>query len=505
MKRKSILLMIFIFIVIFSIIIIKPIENLDELWNYNTARAISEGLVPYKDISMITTPLLPMITAVFLKVIANEIIVSRIFTVFICTGIIYTVYKILKLLLKEENICLICTSLIGILFSSIFSIDYNFLVLLIALIILYNELKTITYEKNIKSNKKIDIILGILSGLAICTKQSIGITLSIVVVGYKLLFVENKNQFKEYIKIAITRTVGIFIPIFILFIYLIVTNSICDFIDYAILGISTFSNKISYLELLNSNKIIIKVLSIIVPITIIINALYIIFLAILKKKNTNLNNILTLFAYSLSIIIVMYPISDEIHFLIGSLITIISLIYLIYIVLSKLYNKINLNKKKFIYKTITIIISILLFSVITTVSINNLYKYINLNKNTTIEHFKYINIPEYLQKRINEIDEYILEQEYKGNTVYILDAEAAVYMIPINKYNKNYDMFLKGNLGINGEEKIIEKIKNKKENEIILIKNSKLSVNWQTPKNIVQEVRKELELVGGISIYEVYR
>lgn len=503
MKNKNILLIIFIFIVVFSIIIIKPIENLDELWNYNTARAISEGLVPYKDISMITTPLLPMITAIFLKFVANEVIISRILIAFIWTGILFTIYKILKNVIKEDNTCLIFTFLIGILCRDIYCIDYNITVLLLALIILYNELKNINNVQ--KYNKKYDIILGILAGLSICTKQSIGITLSIIFVGYKLLFVENKDQLKQYIKTAITRIVGICIPLFVLFIYLIVTNSICDFIDYAILGISTFSNKISYLELLNSNKITIKMLSIIIPLTIIINALYIIFLIVKKKKNNNLNNILTLFLYSLSIIIVMYPISDEIHFLIGSLITIILLIYDIYVILIKLYIKININKKKFIYKTITIIISILLFALISTISINNLYKYIKIEKNKTIEHFKYINISEHLQKRINEINKYILEQESNGNIVYILDAEAVVYMIPINKYNKNYDMFLKGNLGVNGEEKIIEHIKNKKENEIFLIKNQKLALNWQTPKNILQEVRKELELVGGINIYEIYK
>ena len=94
MKKNDLLIVIFIFITIFSIIIVKPISDLDEIWNYNTARVISEGLIPYKDISMITTPLLPMITAVFLKIIANELIVSRIIAAILWTGILYTVYKI---------------------------------------------------------------------------------------------------------------------------------------------------------------------------------------------------------------------------------------------------------------------------------------------------------------------------------------------------------------------------------------------------------------------------
>ena len=151
MKKKDILKILFIFIIIFSIIIIKPITDLDEIWNYNTARVISEGLKPYKDISMITTPLLPMITAIILKIIANEVIVSRILAAFLWTGILFSTYKILKKLLKEENICLILTVIIGFICRNIYCIDYNVTVLLIALIVLHSELKNIenitSYEK----------------------------------------------------------------------------------------------------------------------------------------------------------------------------------------------------------------------------------------------------------------------------------------------------------------------------------------------------------------------
>ena len=138
-------------------IIIKPISNLDEIWNYNTARAISEGLTPYKDVSMITTPLLPMVTAIFLKLIANEIIVSRILAALLWTGILFTIYKIFTLLIKEENTSLIITALIGILCRDIYCIDYNIVVLFISLVILYQELKE---EKNISGyNKKKDFAL----------------------------------------------------------------------------------------------------------------------------------------------------------------------------------------------------------------------------------------------------------------------------------------------------------------------------------------------------------
>lgn len=157
-NRKNIILFIFIVIAVFSTIIIKPINDLDELWNYNTARAISEGLIPYKDISMITTPLLPMITAVFLKIIANELLISRILVGLLGAGILFTINKILEILIEEENICLICTALIGILLKDVFCIDYNFTVLLIALIILYRELKIQYKNELIILDKKQDFI-----------------------------------------------------------------------------------------------------------------------------------------------------------------------------------------------------------------------------------------------------------------------------------------------------------------------------------------------------------
>lgn len=164
MKKRNILIILFIFIAIFSIIMVKPISDLDEIWNYNTARAVSEGLGPYRDISMITTPLLPMVTAIFLKIIANEVIVSRILAALLWTGILFTTYKIFNCLIKEENTSLICTGLMGILCRNIYCIDYNVAVLFIALIILYQELKNIDNVQ--KLNKKKDFLIRNISWIS---------------------------------------------------------------------------------------------------------------------------------------------------------------------------------------------------------------------------------------------------------------------------------------------------------------------------------------------------
>lgn len=298
---------------------------------------------------------------------------------------------------------------------------------------------------------------------------------------------------------------GILIPLVILFIYLIISGALQDFINYAVLGISTFSNKIPYARLLQSDKIEIKVLSILIPISIMAMVVVLIITKLLKKENENIQKILTILIYSFSIIIVMYPISDEIHFLIGSLISIIGLIYLLSILGKKIYKKINYSKKYKVYKIITLIIWILIFVIILTKAFNNLYKYTKIEKNTEIAHFKYIEIEEGLEQRINNIDNYILEKEQEGKKVYILDAEAAIYMIPINKYNKDYDMFLRGNIGKDGEEGQIEKIKQKEENALYLIRKENLKTNWQTPVNVIEYIRNNLEKIENIEIYNVYK
>lgn len=503
---KNFILFIFIAVMVFSIIAINPISNLDEIWNYNTARAITQNLIPYKDISMITTPLLPMITALFLKLIANEVIVSRVLASVLWGGVLFSIFKILKLLIKEENTCLIITALLGLLFRDCYCIDYNILSLMFSLIILYIELKNI--DKPHFENNKTDFLIGILAGLTVCTKQSIGAILAIIVVGYKIIFVQNKKEFIEYLKTAFKRIIGILIPIILVLIYLIVTNSLQDFINYAVLGISTFSNKIPYAKLMNNDKKEIQILSRIMPFILLAMAVLTIVLQNKKKKENigNIDNkILTMLIYSLSTIIIMYPISDEIHFLIASTITFIGLAYILYLLGIAIYNKINLQSKKKIYKITSLMISIIAIAFIAIKGINNIIEYAKQEKNQTIEHYKNIQISEYLQERINEIDSFILEQEKENKKVYILDAEAAIYMIAINNYNKDYDMFLKGNIGKDGQEGQIQKIKQKFPNEIILIRKKNLQSNWQTPTEVVDYVRENLEFTGEVSIYEVYK
>lgn len=295
------------------------------------------------------------------------------------------------------------------------------------------------------------------------------------------------------------------IPVLVLFLYLIIIGGIKDFINYAVLGIKTFSNSIPYYYLLLEDKIVLRILALVVPMVLFISVFTMIFINLKNKKSKRIDMFTTIFCYSFAILILMYPIADEIHFLLGAFVTIIELIYLLYICISKGYEKINIEKKYKIYKIISLLVWLLIVILVANTTLTRLYTYIKQNKNKELQHYKYVEVKDDMKNNISIINNYILQEEQQGNNVYILDAEAAIYMIPLNRYNKNYDMFLKGNLGKDGEEGIINELKNKDKNNIYMIRHISIEQNWQAPMQVIDYIRNNYRKIGVLKYYEVYK
>lgn len=111
MKNKPLIKDILIYLglatMVSGFIFTQRLDSLDEIWIYNFARGIANGLLPYKDISMIISPLLPMICAVFLKIFGNEMIVLRGVEVLVTAAILFTIYKIMIKLNINKGISLL--------------------------------------------------------------------------------------------------------------------------------------------------------------------------------------------------------------------------------------------------------------------------------------------------------------------------------------------------------------------------------------------------------------
>ena len=543
-KSKRLICNISIFLIIalaIAVVVIpKAIGNLDELWNFNFANNVENGLVPYRDFNMVQTPLLPMVNAIFLAIFGNELIVMRILACLLCAGVLFTFYKILNLLKANKGISLFVVMALFYMLKDYFCMDYNFAVLFVTLIIIYIELRRNLYNKeninateigdtieslntnkscsqsstnketkennktDLKNNKlnnwKTDLILGILAGICIMLKQSTGAIVTIALLGYNLLLVRSKEEFIQYLKSTGIKILGVLIPVTLIFIYLAINGAVDDFWDYCIAGIKTFTNKIPYSRLLDNEKLYIKILSIVAPITFIATFLYSMF----KRNKT----FLIISSLSIASFSASYPIADEVHFLIGilptSIIICVILDFLIKAIvrgISKLINKIS-NREKYIniwleYFLIFMVIGITAWYGYK--SIPNIKDYFANCKND-VKHFANIVITDYTYQKIQAMDYFIKSQD---KPVYILDAEAALYQIPLDIYYKDYDMFLIGNIGSKGEEGQIEKLQ-KDTNKIVIIKSDGVSLNWQNPNKVREYVKQNMDYKYSILYFDVY-
>ena len=417
------------------------------------------------------------------KLFGQELFVMRVASTVLGAGIMLVSFKIFKELKLNIKWSILSSALLFLFIKDSFYIDYNYAILFITLVLIYAELKYKNY------GARYNLLIGLLAGATILLKQSTGIIISVITVIY--LLAEKRD--KQTLKAVTYRVCGVLIPCIILLIYLLATNSVSSFIDYCVLGIGTFKNSISYLKLLRGGDLN-AFLGMIAPVTLVI--LFVVNIVNIKQKKIKSNaSYLILFVYAVAEFTVLYPIADKVHFVIA---TFPSILITLYYICKKIQEIKNIKVSIFIEHFMNII-TISFVGILILQAINDIYLYTQMDK-SVLNHFSNIPISSTLQDRIIEVDEYIKDEE---RDVYILDSEAAVYMIPLDKYNKDFDMFLKGNLGSASEEGQIEKIKNMK-NAVILIKNDKMALNWQTPTKVIEYVKTNLKKIGTVSFFDVY-
>lgn len=495
-KILNSLIIILIFILAGILIFKEQIGDLDELWQYNFATNIANGLIPYKDFNMVSTPFFPFLASIFLTIFSNQLIVMRIFNTLVFAGILAVSYNLFRLLKINNVIGLFFTLLLYFLFYYDLGVEYNYLILLITLITLYIELYNT--EKYGIFNSKYDFWIGMLIGSSIITKHTSGIIVSCVFIFYKLIFIKEKNDFKVIKKIIIYRLLGVLVPCIIFLVYLLLNNALSDFISYAILGISEFSNKVSYFNLFFNKNLLIVFFSFTAPIILMF------FIGMCRYRNHKKNSkIITLMIFSISMFIGTFPIANSGHFIIYGYIGIISTLYLVYHFGKKIIK--SKTSKIFIinFLKLFIILFIALYIKRELSFIFDLYKTNTICKNE-LEHYYGIVIDNETICMIQNIDKFIIDEKEKNNKVLILDSSACFFNIPIDIYNKDYDMFNKGNFGKNGENRIIKEI-SEAENIKYLILKENYSKNWQTPLDIIDYVKNNKVKIGEIEIFDVYQ
>ena len=439
-----------------------PATDLDEVWNYNTANAFAMGLIPYKQVSMITTPLLPMINSIFLKIVFNGIITYRVLMGIVFALIVLFIYLIIRELSSKKLLSYICAFFIGTLLINKFLLDYNYLFLLIVLMIAFLEVRDLKKNENFNFNH--NLCVGLLTGLAFLTKQTIGLLLIIVVIFEVFIYMKKIGfdlKFTKFIKLIGVRIFGMMIPITIFLIYLGVNGAFNDFINYAIKGVKEFSNSIPYYRLLNSTDYKIAIISRLF--IIVYGSLFITFILECVKNKKMKDELINIYILAIGFI------------------------------------KIDVFYKKLLL--IGLLFIIILISFKNAIIERNL----NIKENVLVsfKHYEGIYVPKYLSNRISDVTDKVRLYSNSGRESIIIDAEAAIYDIVLNKYKKNYDMLLIGNIGERGVEKIINEIKDS-HNVYYFVKNPQYALNWQLPEDIIDYIRNNLKYHETVSVFDVY-
>ncbi len=405
---------------------------LDEIWNYGFTYNIANGLIPYKDFNMVITPFYPFLGALFLIIFGKSLLVYHIFNALICTGIFYFMKITLN---KSYYIVYSILLLVSLPNYSLFSI-------LLLYIILYLE-----------DNKKNDFLIGIFIGLTFLTKQNIGI-----------MFILPSILTKKFKKIK-NRTIGFIIPNIIFFLYLIITDSLLSFIDYAFLGLSSFAE----------NNILFSMWGTLTIIAII----YLIYQYMITKDIKVL--------YLLFFQIIAYPIFDTYHVLIPFI-----------PVLGYFLSKLNLVVK------VTQVAFIIFIGIVFAYNINNILNGNNRFPNDT-NVCKMRILDDNTISNIKEVSNYLKENK----DVYIINDKAYVYKlesdIPINKF----DLLNDGNLGKDGDIRLIKEIEYKCREKVctFLMREDEIydDTLTQTNRKIINYINDNYKKVGKIIDLTIYQ
>lgn len=402
----------------------------DSIVNFGFSYGIVNGQIPYKDYNMIIPIFSPLIYAIPLFIYKSSIVfyLTQAFFLTILSKLLY------KLLGNKSYIYLpivfLCfpISIVTAIFPG-----YNFMLFFLVIILIYLEEE--------KSN---DYLIGIILGILILTKHTIGI-----------FFILPSFIYIKQIKKIGKRIIGASIPCIVFVVYLLITHSLSEFIHLAILGLFDFASSNGYVQ--NIFLVIVFFLCV----CICIRYIY-------KNKK----DITGYYIFLLSIM--AYPILDDYHisyFILGCL----------YLVLKT--SSIDLNKTLSYFLLFSLFLSIM-WLFITIYYKEGTYIFKNYN------HYPMRYINKQSVEDFEELDKYISESKHEV-VLMSIGTENYFYKITNDLDLTYFDLPNYGNYGYSGEEIMKKKIDDLKDGTIILISPymyENLSVTNQYDKEIIRYI-----------------
>ena len=442
LKRSFKYIFLFVFFLLALVIFGYYNNQFDAIWNYGYSYAISIGEIPYRDFTLLTTPLFPYVFSIGLFLFSHDNIIFLIEQALLLTLTFYFLFKIFG---KKAWIMLLvmCFPLLNGIIPT-----YNYFAFFLIVVVIFLE-----------KEKKSDYLVGFVLGLIFLTKQSIGVFLLLPT------FLLYYKDFKKIIR----RLIPFFSLCLIFLFYLVVTNSLYQFLDICVLGLFDFTNHNSVLF---------------TPYFFLAIGMEVILFLLWRKDKKNI-----LYYYSFCCFSFLIPIFTGYHFVLFFISFMLSIIP--FISLPDYYSK--------------------WFSIIFSFGIA-IFNFIAIYSGTQtvflqgVDNFKYYLVLEGTDKTFYKTIELYDKYRTKEKSPIFLGTQS-IYFTIINEERVDYfDILNRGNYGYNGTEKMINKIK-KMDNQIFIINMDKYkdasSVD-QLDTEIIKYVIKHSKKIDSWDCYDVY-
>lgn len=482
MKHKilnvlKIILIIVLFIIPISLISLNSELIIgDEIWNFQNIAKLVNGAKMYVDCNIIVTPIFYLLGYCFVKLITGTILGFRIYNVFIFLVLLLSSFALFRTLKIERIKAFIYTLLVFLFVMPYISVGANYNVLdeaifIFGLVLFFNKDKIKFYN----------LYQGIVIFACIFTKQNIGLYyLMAIIIGE--IIIDKKESVNFIIREMLVALVCILMSFGIMY----SLGCFRGFLNYTILGMGEFTTgNISIgqtVELVIIGYLCIAVCSYILG-----------FLVSIQNKEIE-KNIKVLSIFSIFLNISILPIANLYHTSFAILINLIIFIYLFeQLLLCKLSNKV-----------ILIVIATILYIAVNCYGVICVYR---ASKNIKIDDIKNVyyssNMNEELNKQLEEVVNYIKQKENDGLDVICITADSALYMTYLNRNHSELDLCFKGNLGWNGTEKTIEKLKEMKDTVVLINTNIYGQEISEIKDYIIKQNYGNIETVECLNAYRL--
>ena len=522
------------FVGMMGAILTTDIGDLDIMWVFSFASKMAQGFTPYLDYNMVITPLSSQITALFLNIFGNTMMVSAFL------GAIYgsLIFLFQYLILRKMNISIKTSIVVTVAFFMALSNNmwdtYNTLAYLLVYITIFIQICKIRYAKYVKITNKekyvlkeknkitysmaYNIVTGILLGLIVITKQNIGaVVILAITIYYFAKWIFRQDTFKNVFSQLCIMAIFCLIVVDIELIYLLLAGALYSFLDYTVFGLNSFASKVGgnlFASIFSTGPLLPGSLKIQLTqvfsnmfvwarnIALIFSFAFLLIMIITKvlnkmnvKNKVDINEMILSFCFMFVGLVISIPLANTYHLkLTSAMIIFLGLINMLKIIpLSKWLQKSILKVSCYIMLLIPLVVGISYISIYFTCA----YK-------SQIPTFKNMYISASDDRKINDTVRYIEEYEEKnGHGIYVISSRSAMYANATNINNGIFDLPQYGNLGKEDYKAVINKLDSMSNFSVMVYKDEK-SLFWQEPKEIRQYVMANYEYVEDFDIYSIY-